>query len=72
MFLLAYAQSVPVVGLPGCVMYHRTTVFDLLVPRILAGESVSREDLALLGHGGFCRSCSECVYPACSFGKNPL
>lgn len=69
MFLLARIGDVPVIGLPGCVMYHRSSIFDLVVPRILAGLPVSREDIAALGHGGLCRGCPECRYPACSFGK---
>ena len=69
MFLLAYIGSIPVLGLPGCVMYHKTTIFDLIVPRILAGEVIAREDIIKLGHGGLCANCEECRYPYCSFGK---
>ncbi len=69
MFMLAYIGSVPVVGLPGCVMYHKASIFDLVVPRLLAGETVVRSDILRMGHGGFCLSCKECRYPACSFGK---
>jgi molybdopterin biosynthesis enzyme len=69
MFMLAYIDDIPVLGLPGCVMYHKTSVFDLIVPRLLAGERLAREDIVQLGHGGFCAGCSECRYPACAFGK---
>ena len=69
MFMLAYLGSVPILGLPGCVMYHKASIFDLIAPRLLAGLTVSREDMAMLGHGGFCASCPECRYPLCSFGK---
>jgi molybdenum cofactor synthesis domain-containing protein len=69
MFMLAYLKEVPVVGLPGCVMYHRTSIFDLIVPRILAGETLTREDFIDLGHGGFCSGCATCTYPRCGFGK---
>jgi len=69
MFLLAHIGDVPVVGLPGCVMYHRASIFDLIVPRLLAGLDVTARDVADLGHGGFCASCSECRYPSCAFGK---
>ncbi|KJS00796.1 MAG: molybdopterin-binding protein [Peptococcaceae bacterium BRH_c4a] len=69
MFLLAYLEDVPVMGLPACVMYFRSTVFDLVLPRILAGDQVSRKDLARLGHGGLCLGCSQCRFPNCSFGK---
>jgi len=69
MFMLAYIGSIPVVGLPGCVMYYKTSIFDLIVPRLLAGETLTRADIIALGHGGFCASCPECRYPICPFGK---
>lgn len=69
MFLLAYIGAVPVVGLPGCVMYHNISIFDLIIPRILAGEGVSRKDIKALAHGGLCRNCDTCTYPNCGFGK---
>lgn len=60
---------IPVLGIPACGMYHRTTIFDLLLPRILAGERIGRRELAELGHGGLCLHCPECRYPVCPFGK---
>lgn len=69
MFLLAFIGDVPILGLPGCVMYYKTSIFDLIVPRLLAGETVDRENIASLGHGGFCTGCPECRYPQCPFGK---
>ncbi len=69
MFMLAYQGMVPIVGLPACVMYHRASIFDLVIPRILAGEILTRADMAALGHGGLCSVCPECRYPFCSFGK---
>ncbi len=69
MFLLAYLGQSVVVGLPGCVMYNKTTVFDLIMPRLLAGVFVSARDINALGHGGFCAGCSVCRYPFCPFGK---
>ena len=70
MFMLAFIGDVPVLGLPGCVMYHRASIFDLVVPRLLAGLTVTARDIAALGHGGFCAACPECRYPVCPFGKN--
>jgi len=69
MFMLAYIGTVPVVGLPGCVMYSRVSIFDLIVPRILAGEIPTRSDIKKLAHGGLCQSCEVCTYPNCGFGK---
>jgi molybdenum cofactor synthesis domain-containing protein len=69
MFLLAYLGNIPVLGLPGCVMYHRASIFDLVLPLIIAGETVTREYVISLGHGGLCARCEECRYPVCGFGK---
>lgn len=69
MFMLAYLSGKPVMGLPGCVMYDRRTVFDLILPRALADVKVSAEDLCSLGQGGLCLTCENCVFPDCSFGK---
>lgn len=69
MFLLAYMDRVPIMGLPGCVMYHTSSVFDLVLPRVLAGERLTRRELTKFGHGGLCLNCPECHFPACPFGK---
>ncbi len=69
MFLYGKIGEVPVLGLPACGMFHRITVFDLILPRVLCGETITREDLARLGHGGLCRNCKKCQYPVCGFGK---
>ena len=70
MFLLGYfPDGVPVMGLPGCVMYAKTTIFDLMLPRIAAGVPVTKRDLVRLGHGGLCLGCPVCTWPNCGFGK---
>jgi hypothetical protein len=69
MFLVAYLGEVPLLGVPACGLYHRITVLDLILPRILAGEHIGRAGLAFLGHGGLCRDCPQCTYPHCPFGK---
>ncbi len=69
MFMLGYIKGIPVVGLPGCVMYHRASIFELVVPMIVAGLPVTKEYISSLGHGGFCSGCKECRYPVCAFGK---
>ena len=71
MFCLAYFEDgTPVMGLPGCVMYAKSTIFDLMLPRIAAKIPVTRKDITVLGHGGLCLGCDDCRYPACSFGKS--
>jgi len=69
MFLVAYIGDVPLLGVPACGLHHRTTVLDLVLPRILAGEHVGKNELAFIGHGGLCRDCEQCTYPHCPFGK---
>jgi molybdenum cofactor synthesis domain-containing protein len=63
------AALIPILGIPACGMYHSITVLDLILPRVLAGERISRRELAELGHGGLCLHCKECRYPVCPFGK---
>jgi molybdopterin biosynthesis enzyme len=69
MCLLAYREDLPIIGLPACGLYHATTVFDVLLPRLLAGEAPDQRDLARLSVGGLCWDCKVCRYPACAFGK---
>ncbi|OGP49675.1 MAG: molybdopterin-binding protein [Deltaproteobacteria bacterium RBG_13_43_22] len=69
MFLYARMGRTPLLGLPACVFYHKVTLFDLILPLILAGEEPTRKEIALMGHGGLCRNCPECHFPVCPFGK---
>ncbi|MBP1741884.1 MAG: molybdopterin biosynthesis enzyme [Deltaproteobacteria bacterium] len=69
MFLYGRIGSIPVLGLPACILFYKATVLDLLLPRILAGEVITREDLAAMAHGGLCLGCAACRYPVCPFGK---
>lgn len=71
MFLVAYIGDIPLLGVPACGLYHRITVLDLVLPRVLAGEKIGKAELAFLGHGGLCKDCQECSYPHCPFGKTP-
>lgn len=69
MFLVAYIDAIPIIGIPACGMYAKTTIFDLILPRVLAGERIGRKEVAALGHGGLCLKCGVCRYPVCPFGK---
>ncbi|MCI5902254.1 MAG: molybdopterin-binding protein [Blautia sp.] len=73
MLMLAYYEKdgrrIPVLGLPGCVMYAKRTVFDLILPRLMAEDPISAEELAGLGEGGLCLNCAACTFPNCGFGK---
>ena len=70
MFLLGYHKNTAIMGLPACGLYHAVTIFDLILPRVMAGERPDKKDLAALGHGGLCLNCRRCTFPACSFGKS--
>jgi molybdenum cofactor synthesis domain-containing protein len=70
MFLLGYTQSTAIMGLPACGLYHKTTIFDLILPRLMAGERPGKRDLASLCHGGLCMNCKPCRFPDCPFGKS--
>ncbi|WP_019536908.1 molybdopterin-binding protein [Paenibacillus ginsengihumi] len=56
MLLIGYmprgAEEVPIMGLPGCVMHDPYTSFDVLLPRVCAGETVTRDDITAMGYGG--------------------
>ena len=70
MFLVSYMpDGRPVCGLPGCVMYAKRTIFDLLLPYLMTDTPITREMLAGLGHGGLCLNCKVCHFPNCGFGK---
>lgn len=69
MTLLARIDQTQVMGVPACALYFKTTSMDILLPRLLAGLSISRSDLSKMGHGGFCLECKACTYPKCPFGK---
>lgn len=71
MFMLGYKgeNHIPILGLPGCVMYERRTIFDIVLPRIMAGDIIEPADIYQLGEGGLCTQCKICTYPNCGFGK---
>jgi len=69
MFLSGRIGEVPILGVPACGMFFKITIFDLILPRVLTGEKINREDIAQMGHGGLCRNCKNCQYPVCNFGK---
>ncbi|CAN7724365.1 molybdopterin-binding protein [Paenibacillus sp. LjRoot153] len=53
MLMIAYLGDLPIMGLPGCVMHDPYTSFDVLLPRICAGEVIVRSDITEMGYGGF-------------------
>ena len=73
MMLVSYyekdGKQIPILGLPGCVMYAKNTIFDLLLPRLMADDEITAEEINHLGEGGLCLNCDVCTFPNCGFGK---
>lgn len=69
MFMIAYMGEKVIMGLPGCVMYARRTIFDLALPRVMADDKITSDELSSLGEGGLCLGCEVCTFPNCGFGK---
>ncbi|NLM20365.1 MAG: molybdopterin-binding protein [Peptococcaceae bacterium] len=67
MFMLAYLDEVPILGVPGAAAYFKTTVFDVVLPRIFSGEKLNKNDFIRMGEGGLCNNCQMCQYPNCYF-----
>lgn len=70
MFMLSYtAENKAVMGLPGCAMYEKRTILDIVLPRLFADDTITATELASLGEGGICLHCEHCIFPNCGFGK---
>jgi molybdenum cofactor synthesis domain-containing protein len=69
MLMLAYKERVAILGIPGAAIFLKNTSLDILLPRILCGERLTRKDLTAYGHGGLCLGCKTCIYPMCPYGK---
>ena len=70
MTLLGRIGKIRMIGVPACALCFKNTSLDLLLPRLLAGLTVTRIDLACMGHGAFCLECKVCTFPnKCPFGK---
>ncbi|MBF0230291.1 MAG: molybdopterin-binding protein [Desulfamplus sp.] len=69
MFMIAYINNIPILGIPACALFSPITMFDLIYPRVLAGDKITRKEIAATGHGGLCLGCKSCSFPKCSFGK---
>ena len=69
MTLVAYFGDVAILGVPGAAISMPTTIFDVLLPQIFAGDKLTKDDLINLGDGGLCQLCKVCHYPNCTFGR---
>ncbi|AND84046.1 molybdopterin biosynthesis protein [Clostridium tyrobutyricum] len=69
MFMLAYRNKIPIVGIPTAAIYNKITLFDKVLPMLLCNEKPDGDFFIKLSLGGLCRSCSECHYPNCTYCK---
>ena len=70
MFLMAYLKGKPVLGIPACGMFSKNTVLDVVLPKVIVGDKITKKYIASLGHGGLCQACADgCRFPNCSFCK---
>lgn len=60
---------IQVMGVPACALFYKNTIFDLLLPRLLAGRKITRTEIAQFGEGGYCKNCKVCTFPNCTFGR---
>jgi len=70
MFMLAYLEGTALIGVPGAAIYHPTTILDVILSRIFAGETLTKQDFVNMGEGGLCLGCAVCRYPICYFGRS--
>jgi molybdenum cofactor cytidylyltransferase len=59
LLMLAYLNDVPVVGAPGCARSKKINIVDWILPRLLAGDRLTRRDIIELGHGGLLQDVPE-------------
>ena len=69
MTLVAYLDQIPILGVPGAAISMPTTMLDVLLPQIFAGDRFTKADLIRLGDGGLCQLCKPCHFPNCTFGR---
>ncbi len=63
LLMLGYIGDVPVVGAPGCARSRKTNIVDWILPRLLAGDRLTRRDIVELGHGGLLQDVNERAMP---------
>ena len=69
MFMMGYLNGTALMGVPGAAIHSRITVLDVVLPRVFAGEILTKQDFIDLGEGGLCLNCEICKYPTCYFGR---
>jgi molybdenum cofactor cytidylyltransferase len=68
LLMVGYLGEVPVLGAPGCARSRKTNIVDWVLPRLLAGDRLTRADLFALGHGGLLEDAPERPMPRSKVG----
>ncbi len=63
LLLLAELDGTPVLGAPGCARSPKRNIVDLVLPRLLVGDRLTRRDITSLGHGGLLEDVPERPLP---------
>ena len=63
LLMLAYLNNIPIVGAPGCSRSPKDNIIDLVLPRLLAGQSLTRDDIIAFAIGGLLEDVPERPLP---------
>lgn len=66
---IGYAGATTVCAVPAAALFFAATALDIFLPRLVAADPITPQEIACSGHGGLCHFCPQCVYPICPFGK---
>ncbi|MBN2808889.1 MAG: molybdopterin-binding protein [Deltaproteobacteria bacterium] len=69
-FTLGYLGNKPVCAVPAAALFFKITAFDIFLPRLLAADQITSDELAAMSIGGLCHFCEVCRYPICPFGRS--
>lgn len=69
-FTIGYLDEKPVCAVPAAALFFKITAFDIFLPRLVANDPISADELAALSIGGLCHFCEVCRYPICPFGQS--
>jgi len=69
-FTIGYLGEKPVCAVPAAALFFKITALDIFLPRLVAGDPITADELAALSIGGLCHFCEVCRYPICPFGHS--
>ncbi len=66
---IGYFGETTVCVVPAGALFYKASAFDIMLPRILIKDKITKKEIAEYAIGGLCHFCTVCVYPVCPFGK---